>query len=109
MFQPLNSLLTGSLKRKSVQEGIRAAVILDAVREILESLFPPEATQGIIPKSVKREVLVLAVRSAPLAQEIKMRSNAILKLLGERLESSPITRIRIEFFHPRQEEEGVVR
>lgn len=109
MFQPLHSLLTTSLKRKSVQEGIRAAVILDATREIIEALFPPEAARGIIPKAVRREVLILAVRSAPLAQEIKLRSRAILSQLQERLNSTLVTRIRIEFFNYRQEDADMLR
>ncbi len=109
MFQPLKSFLSGAMQRRDIHDGVRAAVIIDAAREAIDALFPAEVAFRIMPKAFKNETLVLGVHSSIVAQEIKLQSRALLRLIEERLQKPLVKRLRVALLPPRQSEEDMLR
>lgn len=108
-MQSIKSLLDNVMRRAPIREGVRAAVIIEAGRDIVDTSFPFEIASGIVPKSFKNETLVFGVKNSIAAQELRMRSNSILKSLNERFPNGLIRRIKVEFISSRQEEEDMLR
>lgn len=102
MLQPLKSLLDHFGTRPAILRGVRAAVVLEAARDILESLFPASVCAGLEPKVFQNETVTIAVKNPAFSQEVKMRTAAILRLLNERLGDGTVKRIQLARIVPRQ-------
>ncbi len=103
MFEPLKSLMGSVLKRAPIREGVRTAVVLDAARETIEALFPAGVHADIEARVFRNGTLVLGVRHPALAQEVRLRSSAFLRLVNERLGEPIVTRLQMVRSLPRQE------
>lgn len=95
MFQPLRSLLDGALQRKSIRDGVRAAVVIDAAREALDMLFPPRIASRMQATVFREGVLVITVQSAATAQEVRLQSAPFIALMNERFGKPVVRRIWI--------------
>ncbi|MBI4128785.1 MAG: DUF721 domain-containing protein [Parcubacteria group bacterium] len=109
MFQPLKSFLSMAMQRKDIRDGVRTSVIIDAAREIIEEFFPAEVAARVTPRSFKNGTLTLGVKNSLVAQEVKLRSHALLEELADRFKDRSIRRVRIALDPSRQDEEGVLR
>lgn len=101
-MMPLKNLLKDALHRKSVTQGVRAVVVLDAAREALE-IFPNETRQRILPVSFREDTLTFSVNHPALIQEIRMREQEILMSLAERF-GPIVTKIRISLTRQQNDE-----
>ncbi|MBI4281048.1 DUF721 domain-containing protein [Candidatus Uhrbacteria bacterium] len=109
MLTPLKSLLSHVLERKSIERGVRAAVILEAARDVLETLFPKEASAGMVPQSFRDGTLLIGVKHPLLGQEVKLRSEALRHGVNDRFSSPPVLRIRLALIRSRQAEDDMLR
>lgn len=92
---PLKNLLGDALQRKPVQDGVRAAVVLDAAREALE-ILPEAARTRVTLVSFRDGILTLATGHTALIQEIRMYETELITLLSERLGAGIVKSLRIK-------------
>lgn len=96
-MMPLKDLLGNAFLRKPVRDGVRAAVVLEAVREACETLFRSDIGQKIIPLSFKNDTITLTVLHPALIQELRMRNREMLMILEERLGKGVVKYIKISY------------
>lgn len=95
MFTPLRALLDGAMGRRPIQESVRVAVVLEAAREAVETVFPNQFGTLIEPTAVRNGAIVLTVRSTIVSQEIHLRGAAFLTKLNERVGTNVVQKIKI--------------
>ena len=108
MLQPLKSLLGSVLQRRPIAEGVRTAVVLEAAREAIESLFPASVAMDIEPRVFRAGTITIGVKSAVVGQELQLRRTALLRLVGERVGVGTVTRIQVARMLPRQPSDDMV-
>lgn len=95
MFTPLKSILKHALERKPIRDGVRVAVVLEAAREAVETVFPNRLVSLLEPTAIRNGTITLTVRSPMISQDIKIYGAAFLKKINERVGTNIVQRIRI--------------
>ncbi len=103
---PLKDLLSQVSWKKPIREGVRAAVVLEATRDVLESTFRTDINSRIQTISFRDGIVTLGVSHPALAAEIRLQNQKILTLLAERFGEIAVKSIKIRF--SRQPEEDML-
>lgn len=83
------------MDRKPIRESVRVAVVLEAAREAVETVFPDRLTSFIEPTAIQNGTITLTVRNPMVSQDIKIHGSAFLKKLNERVGTNVVQKIRI--------------
>ena len=83
MFHPIKDFLQGALRRTGSKTSITATVIVEAAGPLLLNLLPNLRPADFRVISYKDGRLTVAVANPLVGQEIRLRLDAILEVLGE--------------------------
>lgn len=78
MFLPLKNILSSAVRQKGLNKKIEAVLVLEEAQKILEQIFGSKIINKAKPIYLKNNVLVIAVLSSVVSQELKLRENEIV-------------------------------
>ncbi|OGY78789.1 MAG: hypothetical protein A3B74_03295 [Candidatus Kerfeldbacteria bacterium RIFCSPHIGHO2_02_FULL_42_14] len=85
MFVPLSQLLSITLRKKNIEKEVSAARIIDSASAILKEQFGEAIFEYVRLKYVKGTRLFLSVSSSVVAQEVRLKQEAMLQELNRKI------------------------
>ena len=94
MFRPLNEYLSQALRRTGATRQVTAATIVESSGPLVRQIIP-ELRQTDIRVTMYRDgVLTIGVSSPVVAQELRLRADAVLEVLRDTFPQQPFVRLR---------------
>ncbi|KPJ85390.1 hypothetical protein AMJ57_03200 [Parcubacteria bacterium SG8_24] len=95
MPEKIGKLLAGALKRSGAERSVRASLVLENCRQVLEELFGPEDSAECRPTSFRAGTVRIVCSRSVFAERLRLREGDIVQALEMRLPRSGVRRLRI--------------
>ncbi len=93
-MQSIGSLLPRAIKKAKLEKGVEAAQVCRLFSQIAQEAVPPEVAKKIKPLYVKNKILVVAVLSSVVAQELQFEQEKIISQINQRLGRPAVAKIK---------------
>jgi predicted nucleic acid-binding Zn ribbon protein len=92
--QSIKNILSRRPDKSPLMRQVRAAMVLEMVKEFLIKEFGDKVLDKARPMYVKDKILNIACLSSVLSQEIRYKEQDILKLVNEEFGKNTVERVR---------------
>lgn len=94
MLRPIGDFLGGAVRRQGIEKQVEATQVIEEFEAAIAGQFGKKILNQVQAKSLKNQVLSVAVISSVIANELRINEGEILKKINDKYKKTLVKKLR---------------